>query len=344
MKKLYMVTDLGPGDGGKGGVVHKIAQMQNAHTIVKVGGAQGSHGVRTANGQTFAFSQFGCGTLEGVHTHISPRFVTDPIALMCEAQLLQKEGIANPLSLVTVDERSLCSTVFHMAASQLSELLLKNNPRGTIGSGVGQAYRLNESNPELSVYVRDLLMPGLRDRLAALQAHYRARFAGVLNDLDQFEMIDLEHVAEARSVLMNESFIDSATELMNEFAARYSITNADYFSAHVLGRDGVIVSESSHGILTDKYTGFQPHTSAIRTLPAFTRAMYEDAGYDGQIVSLGIHRAYQIRHGAGPMVTHDAAMSEALLPGSNKDENRWQGKVRVGSLHGFSTLCTCCKR
>ena len=40
MKKVYIVTDLGPGDGGKGGVVHKIASQFNAHTIVKVGGAQ----------------------------------------------------------------------------------------------------------------------------------------------------------------------------------------------------------------------------------------------------------------------------------------------------------------
>ena len=327
-----MVTDLGPGDGGKGGVVHKIAHMQHAHTIVKVGGAQGSHGVRTANGKTFAFSQFGCGTLEGVRTHISPRFITDPIALMTEAKLLQKEGVANPLSLMTVDERSLCSTVFHMAASQLSELLLKDNPRGTIGSGVGQAYRLNESNPELSVFVRDLSQADLRDRLAAIQMHYRNRFAEVLRDLDQFKMIDLKHVCEAQSLLMKDVYVDSATELMQEFATYVTITSADYFARRVLGRDGVVVSESSHGILTDKYTGFHPHTSAIRTLPAFTRGMYEDAGYDGEIVSLGIHRAYQIRHGAGPMVTHDSSMSEALLPGSNKNENRWQGKVRVGPV------------
>ena len=60
--------------------------------------------------------------------------------------------------------------------------------------------------------------------------------------------------------------------------------------------------------------------------------MYEDAGYDGEMVSLGIHRGYTIRHGAGPMPTHSPAMSESLLPGSNKDENRWQGKVRVGPL------------
>ena len=332
MKKLYIVTDLGPGDGGKGGVVHKIAHMQKAHTIVKVGGAQGSHGVRTSNGDFFAFSQFGCGTFEGVRTYISKRFVADPIALMFEARALAEVGVSNPMRLLKVSADALCSTVFHMAASQLSELLLKDKPRGTIGSGVGAAYRLNASHPELSVHMRDLATPGLRDKLMALQAHYRNQFIDVLNDLDCFQMIDFKYVVEAQLLLKNERCVDSSCELMQEFAAYGRIVSDDYLSDNILGRSGVVISESSHGVLTDCYTGFHPHTSALRTLPRFTKAMYMDAGYDGEIVSLGVHRAYQIRHGAGPLVTHDAKMSESLLPGSNKQENRWQGSVRVGPL------------
>lgn len=332
MKKLYVVTDLGPGDGGKGGVVHKIAHMHQAHTIVKVGGAQGSHGVRTSEGRFFAFSQFGCGTIEGVRTYISKRFVADPIALLSEAKALTEIGVYEPFRLLKVSEDALCSTVFHMAASHLCELLLRDTPRGTIGSGVGQAYRLNETHPELSIYMRDLAAPNLRDRLAAIQAYYRNHFQEALGDLDRFRLIDLEYVAEAQALLKHEKFVDSACELMKEFAAQKRIVPDEYLSNNILSRSGVVVSESSHGVLTDCYTGFHPHTSALRTLPRFTKAMYEDAGYDGEIVSLGIHRGYTIRHGAGPMPTHLSTMSESLLPGSNKNENRWQGKVRVGPL------------
>ena len=332
MKKLYMVTDLGPGDGGKGGVVHKLAHMQRAHTIIKIGGAQGSHGVRTSNGDCFAFSQFGCGTFEGVRTYISKRFVADPIAIMAEARALEEVGVAYPLRLLTVSADALCSTVFHMAASHLSELLRKDRPRGTIGSGVGQAYRLNESHPELSVYMRDLATLGLRDKLAAIQSHYLDLFADVLNDLDRFQMIDLKFVAEAQAILKNEAFVTGSYALMQEFAAQKRIVGDSYLAENVLSRQGIVISESSHGVLTDCYTGFHPHTSALRTLPRFTKVLYTDAGYDGTIVSLGVHRGYQIRHGAGPMVTHDASMSESLLPGSNKHENRWQGSVRVGPL------------
>src|SRR6056297_1112515 len=123
MKKVYLVTDLGAGDGGKGGVVHKLAYSKRARTIVKVGGAQGSHGVRTAAGQSFAFSQFGCGTFEGVRTHLSHRIVIDPIGIMNEAMALRYEaGLHDPCSLLTIDESTLCNTPFHGIASRIKEL------------------------------------------------------------------------------------------------------------------------------------------------------------------------------------------------------------------------------
>lgn len=70
MKKAIKVTDLGSGDGGKGGGVHKTAIVMRAHTMIKEGAAQGSHGACTSTGERFAFSQWGCGTFEGVRTHI----------------------------------------------------------------------------------------------------------------------------------------------------------------------------------------------------------------------------------------------------------------------------------
>ena len=331
MKKIYMVTDLGPGDGGKGGVVHKLATQFNAHTIVKVGGAQGSHGVRTAAGQSFAFSQFGCGTFEGVHTHLSPRFVIDPVGIVNEARALRYEaGVHDPFSLLTIDESALCNTPFHGIASRIKELALRDSPRGTIGTGVGQTYRLHESHHELSIFARDLASPQLRQKLETIRDHITVELQPLL--AGSFLQEDEEELTRNIALLTDQGFIEHVLEQFQLVAKSCRIVDAEYFAIDILGRDGIIVAESSHGILTDAYTGFHPHTSALRTLPRFTRAMFEDAGYDGKIVSLGVHRAYEIRHGAGPMPTHDPTMSESLLPGSNKDENRWQGKVRVGPL------------
>ena len=136
-EKIYVVTDLGPGDGGKGGVVHKISTMMRAHTVIKVGGAQGSHGVRTFAGNNFAFSQWGCGTFEGIKTHISQRMVISPEGLLNEADALRYEhGIHDVFGLLTVDQRALCATPYHGIASRLREMARGKNPRGTIGTVV----------------------------------------------------------------------------------------------------------------------------------------------------------------------------------------------------------------
>lgn len=331
MKKTYMVTDLGPGDGGKGGVVHKLSRRFKAHTIVKVGGAQGSHGVRTAAGQAFAFSQFGCGTLEGVRTHLSHRFVIDPVGIANEAAALRYEaGVHAPLSLLTIDGVALCNTPFNGIASRIKELALRDAPRGTVGTGVGQAYRLHESHPELSICARDLGSPRLKGKLEAIRSHVTAELAPIISGT--FLPEDRGQLQRDVALLQDPGFVEHVLDQFRIVGRECRVVDDEHLAREILGRDGVVVVESSHGVLTDRYTGFHPHTSALRTLPRFTRAMFTDAGYDGVIVSLGVHRAYEIRHGAGPMPTDDPAMSEALLPGSNKDANRWQGTVRVGPL------------
>lgn len=132
-------------------------------------------------------------------------------------------------------------------------------------------------------------------------------------------------------MLNDKTLISKTVEWFNALASLVKITDQDYLSG-VLKKDGTIVVESSHGILTDRYYGFTPHTSKLRTTPEATLKLLSDYNYDGQIIKLGVSRAYQIRHGAGPMVTESADWLEKILPSSSKDENRWQGKVRIGPL------------
>ncbi|MCR4314587.1 MAG: adenylosuccinate synthetase [Candidatus Uhrbacteria bacterium] len=331
MKKTYIVTDLGPGDGGKGGVVHTICRKMHAHTVVKDGGAQGSHGVRTSGGQAYAFSQWGCGTLEGVRTHLSPRFVITPEGILNEAETLRYGvGVHDPFALLTVDERCLCATPLHAIASHLKELARRDKPRGTIGTGVGEAYRDSIRLPELALFASDLSRDDLDERLAAVREQMIRDLAPIAES--PFLPQDRELAAQEWNLLRNDALLTYIVERFRQVARLATIVDHDYFVGKILARDGVIVVERSHGILTDRYTGFHPHTSAIRTLPCFARALLEGAGYDGKIVSLAVHRAYTIRHGAGPMPTDSPSMKQHLLPGSHKVDNRWQGEVRVGPL------------
>lgn len=327
MRKIYIVTDLGPGDGGKGGVVHKISHMTSADIILKAGGAQGNHGVRTSAGQNFAFSQWGCGTFEGVKTFITPRMVVSPIGLLNEARALRYEaGVHDPFGLLSIDGRCICATPYHGIASRLKELSLGKNPRGTIGTGVGDAFRDSTLHPDQVIRVRDLPHSGIRERLAAIRERKLKELAPIIDG--DFLPEDRPAVGVEVSLLEDPGYLDHVTSIFTEVARQISMEDLEA----VLARDGVGVMETSHGILTDSEYGFHPHTSAIRTLPGFNQAMLREAGHDGEIVNIGISRAYGIRHGAGPMPTADASMSELLLPGSNKDENRYQGKVRVGAL------------
>ena len=333
-RKVYVITDLGPGDGGKGGVVHAVAKSQRAHTIIKRGGAQGNHGVRTAAGETFAFSQWGCGTFDGTPTHLSQQMIVSPEGLLNEADMLRRDhGIHNPFSMLTIDQRSLVTTPLHGIASHLFELSRGNHPRGTIGTGVGQAYRDMDRYPDLTLTMADLDRPDLKAKLVAIRQNIHDYVMPVLEDANILRE-DSIAVRYELELLADDRFIDFIEARFREVARVATIVDEHYLGEVILPQPGVAVIETSHGVLTDRVYGFHPHTSAIRTLPSITRRVLDDAGYEGQVVNLGVSRAYAIRHGAGPLPTNNPALAEHLLPGSHKDDNRWQGSVRVGALDG----------
>jgi adenylosuccinate synthase len=335
-KKIFTATDLGGGDGGKGGVVHKICCQTDAHTVLKMGGAQGSHGVRTSRGETFNFSQFGCGTFEGVRTHITRLMVTDPLGLLHEGDELRfSKGISNVYDLLTVDEDCLCNTPYHGIASRLRELARKEHQKGTVGVGIGEAKYDSEVHPELAIYMRDMKSPDLRKKLERVRDQKIEELKGY--DIEDLWEVDRVLARKEMSYLFSQEFLDWTTEQFQRVGRQVRIVYTQFLERDILSREGSVVVESSHGILTDKYHGFHPFVSRLRTLPQAMYDLLKERGYDGQIIKLGVTRAYQIRHGAGPMVTESNEMLEGLLPGSSKDENRWQGKVRVGALD-FVTL------
>ena len=327
-EKIYVVTDLGPGDGGKGGVVHALSCKIDASVIIKRGGAQGSHGVCTSYGDSFNFSQWGCGTFEGVPTFLSEQMVIMPVGLENESEALKRLGIYDPYTLLSVDPSCICATPLHKISSRLEELKLGKNPRGTIGTGVGRAYRMkDELGEDFTIYAHELKS---RDKiLKKLQRqldYYREKYANFSKD-DSCTS-DIKLIAENLDLLYDNDFLPYIVDVFENVGRKIRLKNL----SEILNLEGNAVVECSHGVLTDAEMGFKPHVSAIRTLPEFTFEMLRDAGYNGDISNLAVHRAYEIRHGAGPMPTYDAEFTSRMLPGSHKDENRWQGIVRAGPL------------
>lgn len=343
MDKVYVVTDFGPGDGGKGGVIHALSCMQDdeVNLIIKRGGAQGSHGVRTSYKESFNFSQWGCGTLEGIPTFCSEQMIISPVGLENESEALKRLGIDNPFLLLNIDPQCICATPYHMISSQLEELLLGRNPRGTIGTGVGRAYRMfSEHGDTLTLHAIELAdVVAIRRKLQRQCEYYRAKYDGTVKAKVLPE--DIELATDNLALLADDGYLQYCIELF--IAVGKELRFKDLPEA--LRQTGTAIVECSHGVLTDADMGFRPHVSAIRTLPQFSNDMLRAAGYDGRIINLAVHRAYEIRHGAGPMPTYDRVFTEAMLPGSHKAENRWQGIVRAGALdlNLFRYALECCK-
>lgn len=341
IEKVYLVTDLGPGDGGKGGVVHKIANTFQASVVLKFGGGQGSHGVVSDAGEKFAFSHWGCGTLEGIPSVITPQFVTIPHAILMEGRALEKMGINDPCAMLKIDPQAICATVFHQFASQIKELFRKDKPRGTIGTGAGEAYRLSQKSDDLTIRMCELNNPDVvKIKLQNIAQFYRSSFSEmfmkqVLRKTESEAESDfLEEDADTAlnlfEALNDERWINWSLEQYTELMkTSMELVRLD----EVMQRfDGIAVAECSHGVLTDAECGFKPHVSAIRTLPEFAISVLREHGFSGKMVCLGATRAYAIRHGAGPLPTADDALRQRLLPNSHKQVNRWQGEVRVGAL------------
>ncbi len=336
--KIYVVTDLGSGDGGKGGVVHKIANTFHAQAVLKFGGGQGSHGVVADTGEKFAFSHWGCATLEGIRTIMAPTFVAIPHAILNEGESLKKMGLRDPYALLKVDPNVLCALPIHRVASQLNELLRKDHPRGTVGTGVGVAYRCYQYSKHYhvatmnNIFMCDLHgdQNALVEKLGAVAVETRMSFAKVQLETD-FLPEDQPLAEELLDLLYDSEYYIDWTLAEYQKLVKTSMELVDFGEA--LRRcDGVAVAECSHGVLTDAQFGFAPHTSALRTVPKLVRETLREAGFDGKFVNLGVTRAYAIRHGAGPLPTEDGEMRETLLPDSHKQTNRWQGEVRVGAL------------
>jgi adenylosuccinate synthase len=79
-------------------------------------------------------------------------------------------------------------------------------------------------------------------------------------------------------------------------------------------------------VLLDRRTGFFPHvTNTDTTFGGATRLLGRPP------IRIGVIRAYATRHGAGPFVTEEAALTKDL-PDSHNQTNDWQGPIRAGWL------------
>jgi adenylosuccinate synthase len=293
------VVDLGFGDAGKGTVVDWLCSTRPVPAVVRFnGGAQAGHNVVTVDGRSHTFAQFGSGTLHGVPTLLSRFMVLDPLALTAEAEHLTALGVPDPYGLLTVDADALVATPYHRAVNQAREIARGDARHGSCGMGVGETVAHSLDRPDDAVRVGDLTAPRVLRRKLTVLRDWAAELAGP------------------------GAPVDGCVQVYAAVAARLSIVPWTYVRA--LLRRGGCVFEGAQGVLLDEWRGFHPYTT-------WSTTTFDNAAelVDGELLRLGVLRCFTTRHGAGPMVTEDAALTAALVDPHNPT-GEWQGAFRVG--------------
>lgn len=336
-KKAFIVTGLGYGDEGKGTLTHWLSCRHGAHTVIRIGGPQALHHVVSKNGTSHVFSQFGSGTLRGAATHLSKHMVIDPHAILKEGEALIYEcGIRGVFDMMTIHEDALVITPFQAIAGRLRELLRGKERRGSVGIGVGETVLDADILKEGAIRVKDLRKPFLRKKLESIQCYKWAEFEECADRASVIPPEVQKRVQLELGELKDSDTVEWAIERFTELAKRVHIVNTDYVVKRILGIPGTVVFENSQGVLLDPVQGFHPYTTKVRTTPLAAKNIIRECGYDGDVKSLGILRAYHTRHGAGPFVSESTELT-TQLPDSTNKEHPWQGSFRVGYFDMIAT-------
>ena len=321
--KAFVVVDLGFGDAGKGLLTDYLVRRHEAKLVVRFnGGAQAGHNVLDARGREHTFSQLGSGTfVPGVSTHLASPVVVHPTALLVEAERLAELGEPNVLARVSIDPACLVTTPFQQAANRLRERLRSGDRHGSCGVGVGETVADALAMPELAVRFGELLYPDrLSPRLEALRQHKLAEFSAKVGAADP-------EIGRELALLQSDAVSERWLSLAVGVARAVRIASDEA----VAETRGPVVFEGAQGALLDENFGFHPFTTWSRCTPAGARELLTRIGWSHPVETIGVLRAYAVRHGPGPLPTEDPLVVAKTSERHNQT-GPWQGPVRKGWL------------
>lgn len=280
----YIITDLGHGDSGKGATVDYLCTTQEIDLVVRFnGGFQCAHNVVLADGRHHCFSQFGSGTLRGVPTFLDSHVITDPLALLAEAKHLEDLGIENPLSLIQVHPDCMISTIYHKILNRVQDA---RSGHGSCGVGIG-AVRSMWSQTGDGLRFSDL--------------HSKRVVKRKLDWIRQWvqdQLIDYKSCTPALhdvNLDWNGDRINAHCEAVLLHGSISSILSSEF-----VPRSNNVIFEGAQGYRLDEVFGTVPHTTYSNTRPTYALEFCDYYGLEKPKI-YGLMRAYETRHGNGPM-------------------------------------------
>lgn len=319
------VAGLGLGDEGKGATVDALVRAFARTVVVRHGGGpQAAHHVVRDDGVVHCFAQFGAGTLvPDVRTFLGPHMLVEPLGLLREADALTAIGVPDALDRLTISATCALVTPFHRLFGRIQELSRGPARHGSCGLGVGPAY-VDARNPA----VPTLRFHELHDRGAL---HRKLRLIQLVK-IDLAEQLAQLHSLRTITPLLAElarpDLVADVLPAYTALAARVTTDDGALLKTVLRDSPQSVVFEGAQGLLLDADRGFWPHVSP--GAPGFDHALalLRDADAPPPL-RLGVLRAYATRHGPGPLVSEDPALT-ALLPELHNQSGAWQGPMRVG--------------
>ncbi len=328
--RTHILTDLGFGDGGKGTLTDSLARQLGAGMVVRYnGGSQAAHTVITPGGTKHTFHQFGSATLSGdVQTLLSRYMLVNPLALWYEAAALRKLGVASPLSRIFVDGEAMITTPYHVVANRIREFDRGKNRHGSCGQGIGETMADSIDHPEMVIRARDVVDPIIFAQKLAEQRDYKRQHLSEIVARVRQEPDLPEIVSEAIRILYSEQEFKDTVKVYGDILTSCQIVSGTDFLSDRF-KSTPVVFEGAQGVLLDQDWGFHPFTTWSTTTSHNALRLISETGVDTEPIVVGIVRAYQTRHGAGPLPTESPFLQKRLVD-PNNPTNTWQGEFRFG--------------
>jgi adenylosuccinate synthase len=317
------------GDEGKGTMVdYMTRRLKAGHVIRYNGGAQAAHHVVYVDEDgaeiTHCFAQLGCGTPAGALTVLSDKMLIDPIRMQSEAQVLESKGVQNPLSLITIDPDCLVISPFQALLNQMLELSRGAERHGSCGIGVGQTVEDSRRLGKMSLRARDMFCKDTLHRKLDFLWRFKLDLAEQLVEKqpDNVELI------ERLEKLQRAGFVEDLVESYYDFATNTSVKIKRVIDKVLCGR-GSVVYEAAQGALLDEILGLLPFATYSNTTARNADEQIAQSGTDKTVVYIVVMRAYETRHGRGPLVSEDEELGK-LIPDMHNGTNDWQEHFRIG--------------
>lgn len=315
------------GDEGKGRTVDFLCQNVNEPLVVRHNsGAQAGHTVQLG-GLRHVHQHFGSGTLRGVTTLLTHRFVVNPLAFNREWEELERKGIYPN---IYIDENCIVSSPLDMLLNQLTEIKRGSARHGSCGLGFGETLARHEDIRGPKLRVKNMLVSD--ERGMELGLWFVAQV--IMRDLD--EVIESNPAAKNLhdAIVGNKFNWAKWREECRKMLSRAIITRRP--DVIIRGKD--VIFEGAQGLLLHQDHQFFPHVTRSRTGLEDVVECIQRWGEKAKLEAYYCSRTYITRHGAGPLPGELPEKPYEGIVDLTNEPNEWQGSLRFADYDRASTM------